>query len=260
MPRINGKTVLVTGASAGIGGACARAFAAEGCRLILGARREERIRSLAGLLEDEFGTEVLPLALDVRDRRRVESALEGLPGTWKAVDILVNNAGLGRGLDKLHEGNPEEWDEMIDTNVKGLLYVTRALVPGMVERGEGHVINVGSVAGRETYPGGNVYCASKFAVKALTRALKMDLLGTPVRVSTVDPGLVETEFSVVRFRGDAARAKSVYEGLKPLTGEDIADAIVWVATRPPHVNITEIVVMPTAQASALLTHRDKAGD
>ncbi len=256
MPRIRGKTVFITGASAGIGGACAGAFAVEGCRLILAARRQERLNSLAGLLADELGAEVFTLSLDVRDRKRVERILHDLPEGWREIDVLVNNAGLGRGLDKLHEGEVDGWEEMIDTNVKGLLYMTRALVPGMVERETGHVINVGSVAGRETYPGGNVYCATKFAVKALTRALKMDLLGTQIRVSTVDPGLVETEFSVVRFNGDDEKAKKVYEGLTPLAPEDIADAIVWVASRPPHVDVTEMVIMPTAQSSAMLAHRE----
>ncbi len=249
------RIVVVTGASAGIGAACARAFAREGARLILTARREDRIRNLADELDRAYGTPTLALVLDVRDRARVEVVLGSLPPVWSEVDVLVNNAGLGRGLDKLHEGSPEEWDEMVDTNLKGLLYVTRALLPGMVARGRGHVINLGSVAGREVYPGGNVYCATKFAVKALSRAMKVDLLGTPVRVSTVDPGMVETEFSQVRFRGDQERAAKVYQGLTPLTPEDIAEIVVWVASRPQHVDITEVVVMPTAQSSAMLAHR-----
>ncbi len=250
------RIVVVTGASAGIGAACARAFARDGARVILTARREDRIRDLADELTREHGTPALPLTLDVRNRALVEAVLGGLPPEWSGVDVLVNNAGLGRGLDRLHEGSPEEWDEMVDTNLKGLLYVTRALLPGMVARGRGHVINLGSVAGREVYPGGNVYCATKFAVKALSRAMKVDLLGTPVRVSTVDPGMVETEFSQVRFRGDKERAAKVYQGLKPLTPEDIAEIVVWVASRPAHVDITEVVVMPTAQSSAMLVHRD----
>jgi NADP-dependent 3-hydroxy acid dehydrogenase YdfG len=249
------RIVLVTGASAGIGAACARAFAREGARLILTARRGERIRELAAELARDGHAPALALPLDVRDRARVQTVLGGLPPEWAGVDVLVNNAGLGRGLDKLHEGVPEEWDEMVDTNVKGLLYVTRALLPGMVARGGGHVINLGSVAGREVYPGGNVYCATKFAVKALSRAMKVDLLGSPVRVSTVDPGMVETEFSTVRFRGDRDRAAKVYQGLKPLTPEDVAEIVVWVASRPPHVDITEVVVMPTAQSSAMLADR-----
>jgi 3-hydroxy acid dehydrogenase / malonic semialdehyde reductase len=250
------KIVFITGASAGIGAACAEAFAAAGARLVLTARRMDRLGNLAKRLTAEHGTECHLLALDVRRRADVEQAVENLPDAWRAVDVLVNNAGLGRGLDKLHEGRPEEWEEMLDTNVKGLLFVTRALLPGMMERGRGHVINIGSVAGREVYPGGNVYCASKFAVKALTKGLRMDLLGSPVRVSTVDPGMVETEFSVVRFRGDEARAAKVYHGMKALTPGDIADTVLWVATRPPHVDVTEIVIMPTAQASATLVHRE----
>lgn len=249
--------VLVTGASAGIGAACARAFARAGYDLILTARRGDRLQALAAELSGACSVRVLPLGLDVRDRRAVEETLGGLPADWSAVEVLVNNAGLGRGLDKLHEGDPGEWDEMVDTNVKGLLYVTRAVLPGMVARGRGHVVQIGSVAGREVYPGGNVYCATKFAVKALSRAMKVDLLGTPIRVSTVDPGMVETEFSVVRFRGDRQRAAKVYEGLKPLSPEDIADIVLWVVSRPPHVDITEVVVMPTAQSSATLAHRSQ---
>ncbi|MEW5763348.1 MAG: SDR family oxidoreductase [Acidobacteriota bacterium] len=250
------RIVVVTGASAGIGAACARAFARVGARVILTARREDRLRDLAAELLREHGTPTLALALDVRDKVRVQAVLGGLPPGWSEVDVLVNNAGLGRGLDRLHEGSPDEWDEMVDTNLKGLLYVTRAILPGMVARGGGHVIQIGSVAGREVYPGGNVYCATKFAVKALSRAMKVDLLGTPVRVSTVDPGMVETDFSTVRFRGDRERAAKVYQGLKPLTPEDIAEIVVWVASRPQHVDITELVVMPTAQSSAMLVHRE----
>lgn len=251
-----GKTVLITGASAGIGEACARAFAAAGARLILASRRRERLEKLASDLESAHGTACFRLTLDVRRRSAVESALGDLPETWREVDVLINNAGLGRGMDKLHEGAVDEWDEVIDTNVKGLLYVSRAIIPGMVARGRGHVVNIGSIAGREVYPGGNIYCASKFAVKALTRAMKIDLLGTPVRVSTIDPGMVETEFSVVRFRGDREKAAKVYEGLEALRAEDIADAVLWVTTRPPHVDVTEMVVMPTAQATATLNHRN----
>jgi serine 3-dehydrogenase len=251
----NFRTVLITGASAGIGAACARAFAHEGARLVLAARRTERLHALADELRAEHGTECHLVALDVRDADAVAAALGGLPAEWAAVDVLVNNAGMGRGMEKLHEGTPAEWDEMIDTNVKGLLYTTRALVPGMVERGRGHVVNLGSVAGHEVYPGGAVYCATKHAVDAITRGLRMDLLGTGVRVSTVDPGMVETEFSVVRFRGDEERARRVYAGMTPLTPDDIADAILWCATRPPHVNIDEIILKPTDQASATQVHR-----
>lgn len=252
--KING-TVLVTGASAGIGDACARAFAAAGARLVLTARREERLRALADELRAEHGTESHLVTLDMRDREAVLSTLSSLPGEFGAVDVLVNNAGLGRGLDKVQTGDVDGWDEMVDTNVKGLLYATRAVTPGMVERGRGHVINIGSVAGHEVYPGGAVYCATKHAVGAITRGLRMDLLGTGVRVSTVDPGMVETEFSVVRFAGDRERADSVYRGMTPLIAADIADAVLWVASRPPHVNIDEIIIKPTDQASATLVHR-----
>jgi len=256
MIDMKGKTVLITGASSGIGNACARTFAAAGARLVLASRRAGRLKDLASAIAREHGTQSHLLPLDVSKRAAVEKALSTLPEEWREVDILVNNAGLGRGMDKLHQGNVDEWDEVLDTNVKGLLYVSRAVIPGMVERGRGHVVNIGSVAGREVYPGGNIYCASKFAVKALTRAMKIDLLGTPVRVSTVDPGMVETEFSIVRFRGDREKAAKVYQGLNALRAEDIADAVLWVTTRPPHVDVTEMVIMPTAQATATLSHRD----
>jgi serine 3-dehydrogenase len=249
------KTVLITGASAGIGAACARAFAREGGRLVLAARRTDRLQALAEELRAEHGTECHLIALDVRDARAVAETLGGLPAEWAEVDVLVNNAGLGRGLEKVQEGTTEDWDVMIDTNVKGLLYATRALTPGMVARGRGHVVNIGSVAGHEVYPGGAVYCATKHAVDAITRGLRMDLLGTGVRVSTVDPGMVETEFSVVRFKGDEERARRVYANMNPLTPDDIADAVLWCATRPPHVNIDEIILKPTDQASATLVHR-----
>lgn len=248
-------TVLITGASAGIGEACARAFAAAGARLVLTARRRERLEALAADLRDAHGTESLLLTLDVRDRDAVAAAIGGLPAEWAAIDVLINNAGLARGTDKAQNGDPAQWDEVIQTNVNGLLYITRAVTPGMVERGRGHVINLGSVAGHEVYPGGAVYCATKHAVGAITRGLRMDLLGTGLRVSTVDPGMVETEFSVVRFGGDQERADKVYRGMTPLTPADIADTILWVATRPPHVNIDEIIIKPTDQASATMVHR-----
>jgi serine 3-dehydrogenase len=252
--KLSGRTVLITGASAGIGAACARAFAAEGARLVLAARRAERLQEAADKLRGS-GTDVLALELDVRDAAAVAETVGALPAEWSAIDVLVNNAGLGRGMDKLWNGTPAEWDEMVDTNVKGLLYVTGAVVPGMVQRGHGHVINLGSVAGHEVYPGGAVYCATKHAVGAITRGLRMDVLGTGVRVSTVDPGMVETEFSVVRFHGDADRAKNVYRDMNPLTADDIAETVVWVATRPPHVCIDEIIIKPTDQASATMVHR-----
>ena len=255
MSSIKDTIVLITGASSGIGAASARAFAAEGSHLILAARRIERVQALADQLHAEFGVDTLPLALDVRDQAAVSQVIGGLPERWAPIDILLNNAGLSRGLDKLQEGKIQDWDEMIDTNLKGLLYVTRAATPGRVARGRGHVINIGSIAGHEIYPNGNVYCATKFAVVTLSKGLRLDSVGTGVRVTCVDPGMVETEFSLVRFRGDAARAEKVYQGFQPLTAADIAETVVWCATRPPHVNIEDIVIFPTAQASATLTHR-----
>jgi serine 3-dehydrogenase len=251
------RCVLVTGASSGIGMACAEAFAAAGCRLLLAARRHGRLAALAARLrdEDECGVEVAIAALDVRDRAAVESWVGGLAAPWSEIDILVNNAGLARGLAPLHEGEVADWEEMIDTNLKGLLYVTRAILPGMVARGRGHVINIGSIAGHEVYPSGNVYCATKHAVAALNRALAIDTLGTGVRVSAVDPGMVETEFSLVRFHGDAQRAEGVYRGIEALRAADVADAVLFCATRPAHANVREMVLMPTAQAAAVHLHR-----
>ncbi|HEX6071294.1 MAG TPA: SDR family NAD(P)-dependent oxidoreductase [Longimicrobiaceae bacterium] len=254
MPSFTG-TVLITGASSGIGEAAAHSFAAAGARLILAARRLDRLETLAADLSDRHGTISHLIELDVRDVGVVTRMLEDLPADWAGIDVLVNNAGLSRGLEKLHEGNLRDWDEMIDTNVKGLLYVSRAVIPGMVSRGHGHVINLGSIAGHEVYPGGAVYCATKSAVSAITRGMRIDLLGTNVRVTTIDPGMVETEFSLVRFHGDAERAARVYERVQPLTAEDVADAILYAATRPPHVNVDEILLMATAQASATLVHR-----
>lgn len=255
MVSIQDQIALITGASSGIGAACAKAFAQGGAKLILVARRSHRLEELAATLKQEFSSSIHLLQLDVCDRPQVESVLSTLPEPWANVDILINNAGLSRGLDKLHEASIDDWEDMIDTNLKGLLYVTRLLVPGMVSRGRGHVVNIGSIAGHQTYPNGNVYCATKAAVRALTAGLKMDLLGTPIRVSTVDPGMVETEFSQVRFYGDSARAKKVYEGLTPLTPEDIAEIVFFCTTRPLHVNISELLVVATDQATATMVHR-----
>lgn len=252
---LKNKTILITGASAGIGASCARYFAEAGARLILSARRKEKLQSLADDLQAAHSTETLLLPLDVQQADTVSKGITGLPESWQAIDILINNAELSRGLDKQYEAPLQDWEEMIDTNVKGLLYMTRAIVPGMVARGQGHVINVGSIAARYTYPGGSVYCATKAAVKVLSEGLKIDLLGTPVRVTNIEPGFVETEFSDVRFRGDEARAKSVYRGMIPLTPDDIADTILYVATRPPHVNVSELYVVPTDQSSGTLVHR-----
>ncbi len=253
--KIKHKIVLVTGASAGIGMATARAFAAEGCRLILAARRIEKIEQLSAELKSEHGVDVITLKLDVRDRKAVFAAIDSLPSEWKKIDILVNNAGLGRGLSPIHEGDIDGWEEMIDTNVKGLLYVTKAVVTGMIENGGGHIINLGSVAGREVYPNGNVYCATKFSVIALSKALRLELYDKNIRTTTIDPGMVETEFSIVRFKGDTERAGNVYKGFSPLKPEDIAETIVFCATRPPHVNITEMVIYPTEQANTTTVKR-----
>jgi 3-hydroxy acid dehydrogenase / malonic semialdehyde reductase len=253
--KLNGRVVFITGASAGIGAACAFAFAAEGARLLLAARRVERLRMMQARLMEAGAKDVLMLALDVRERATVERAIAALPGKWGAIDVLVNNAGLSRGLDKLYAGKVSDWEEMIDTNVKGLLYVTRAVVPGMVERGRGHVISLGSTAGEIAYPNGAVYCGTKAAEKLINDGLREDLLGTPVRVTSVDPGMVETDFSKVRFHGDEARAAKVYQGLTPLTPEDVADAIVWAATRPAHVNIARVSMTTIDQANSLLFNR-----
>ena len=243
--------VLITGASSGIGEATARMFALNGARLILAARRIERLHKLTA----ELPTDSHLVELDVRDRYAVRHTVESLPEPFAAIDILVNNAGLSRGLEPVHEGSEDDWDEMIDTNVKGLLYVTRAVLPGMVSRGHGHVINVGSIAGYQNYPNGNVYCASKAAVRALNNALRIDLHGTGIRVSSVDPGMTETEFSEVRFHGDQTRAAKVYEDIRPLTAADIADAIVWCASRPPWVNIENVLMTTVDQSSARMFHR-----
>jgi len=245
--------VFITGASSGIGAATARAFALGfgRVRLVLAARRIERLRELAA----ELAIESYLIELDVRDRSAVHAAVAAIPEPFVAIDVLVNNAGLSRGFEPLHEGVEDDWDEMIDTNVKGLLYVTRAVLPGMVARGLGHIINVGSIAGHEIYPRGNVYCASKAAVRALNKGLRLDLLGTGIRVSSVDPGLVPTEFSEVRFHGDRERAARVYEDTRPLSAADVADAIVWCASRPAWVNVEEVLLMPTDQAAPALVHR-----
>lgn len=257
MFNLKNHTVFITGASAGIGLACAHGFAAAGARLLLAARRGEKLHALGDTLREEFGTEVFTVTLDVRSADAVQQAVASLPEEWSQIDILLNNAGLSRGLDPVQRGDLNDWEEMIDTNVKGLLYVSRAVLPGMVERKKGHVINIGSIAGREVYPAGNVYCATKHAVRALTKGMQIDLNGTGVRVTSVDPGMVETEFSIVRFHGDVAKAEGVYRGMTPLSASDVADAILFCATRPPHVNVHELLLMPTDQASATVVHRGK---
>lgn len=252
---VRNSIVLITGASSGIGRSCAQKFAEAGANLILVARRKERLKKLAADLEHTHHIRSFVDELDVRDRHVVTRFFQKLPAEWQTIDILINNAGLSRGLEKLHEGNFEDWDEMIDTNVKGLLYVSRTVIPGMVTRKKGTIINIGSIAGHEVYPSGNVYCATKHAVDALTKGMRLDLVDTPIRVCTIDPGLVETEFSEVRFHGDKERAKRTYQNMTPLTPEDIADAVFYAATRPPHVQIVELIIMPTAQASTTLVHR-----
>ena len=254
MTELKGKTVLITGATAGIGMETAKLFAARGANLVLTGRREDRLNALKDQLNAP-GLTIRTYAFDISDRHACESFAAGLHDAGIAIDILVNNAGLGRGMDKLHESAFDGWEEMIDTNVKGLLYVSRLIVPEMVKRNSGHIINIGSIAGREVYAGGNVYCASKHAVKAISDALRIELVDTPIRVTEIAPGLVETEFSVVRFRGDREKADNGYKGLDALTGKDIADLVVFAASRPAHVQINEVVIMPTAQATATTVHR-----
>lgn len=253
---MKGKTIFITGATSGIGQACARKFAAMGCRLILNGRNLVKLSAL----EQELiasGVEVLVLAFDVRDREAMRMAVETLPEEWHNIDVLINNAGLVIGMDKEYEGSLEEWDIVIDTNIKALLAMTRLIVPGMVKRGCGHIINIGSIAGDAAYAGGSVYCATKAAVKALSDGLRIDLVDTPLRVTNIKPGMVETNFSVVRFRGDKQKADAVYEGIRPLTGDDIADVVYYAASAPAHVQIAEVLVMPTYQATGTVCHRNK---
>lgn len=255
--RMKDKQVLITGASSGIGEACARRFAAAGAHVFLTARREDRLARMKKTLEKDHGVEVRTRRLDVRDRKAVEAFAGEVASEIAAPDVLVNNAGLASGLGKFFEGDFEDWDKMIETNVTGLLNVSRFIVPLMVARNRGHIVNIGSVAGHIVYPGGNVYNASKFAVRALTQAMSMDLVGTKIRVSGIDPGAVETEFSIVRFHGDEKKANSVYKGYKPLTGDDIAEAVFFVTNLPEHVNVLDMVVMPTAQRSPFVLHREE---
>lgn len=242
------KIVLITGATSGIGEACARKFAQNGDKVILTGRNQARMTAIADELKAQ-GTEVLTLMFDVRDREAARQAIESLPAEWQEIDVLVNNAGLALGLEPEFEGDSADWDGMIDTNVKGLLTMTRLIVPGMVARNRGHVINMGSVAGDAAYAGGNVYCATKAAVKALTDGLRIDVANTAVRVTNLKPGLVETNFSNIRFHGDEERAANVYKGIKPLTGDDIADVAVYAANAPAHVQIAEVLILATHQAS-----------
>ncbi len=252
-----GKTAIVTGATSGIGEAVALALAAEGYDLIITGRRAPRLRELKKQIAAEFKTHVLPLGFDIRDRVRTEAALDALPEEWRSPCLLVNNAGLAAGLEHIDQGDPLDWDAMIDTNVKGLLYITRKVAPMMMARGGGHIVNIGSIAGMQTYENGAVYCASKHAVHALSQGMRIDFLGAGIKVTEICPGMVETEFSVVRFHGDQARADAVYEGVTPLTGDDIADAVTWAVGQPEHVNIDQIVITPRQQANAYYTCRKK---
>lgn len=251
------RTVFITGASSGIGSACAEVLARENkYRLLLCARRAELLDRLKNKINTENpDCDVYTFQLDVRDRDSVSAALSTLPTEWQNIDILINNAGLSQGLDTIQDGDTDDWDRMIDTNVKGLLYVTKAVLPYLKKSQQGHIVNLGSIAGKEVYPKGNVYCATKHAVDALNRSMRIDLLPLGIKVTAVNPGMVETKFSEVRFKGDKDRAKQVYEGLTPLDGYDIADIISFVLSRPQHVNINDILVMPTAQANGTITHR-----
>ena len=253
---MKGKTIFITGATSGIGEGCTRKFAAMGSNLILNGRNTEKLESLKKELTAQ-GVEVLTLPFDVRDRKAMQQAVDSLQDQWKHVDVLINNAGLVIGMDKEHEGSLDEWDIVIDTNIKALLAMTRLIVPGMVERGCGHVINIGSIAGDAAYAGGSVYCATKAAVKALSDGLRIDLVDTPVRVTNIKPGMVETNFSVIRFRGDQDKADAVYKGIRPLTGDDIADVVYYAASAPAHVQIAEVLVMPTYQATGTVCHRQE---
>lgn len=255
MQTLKNKIVFITGASSGIGKASAEQFAAQGAHLILTARRIDRIKDLAETLQKQYGTKCLAIQLDVTDSKQVKKIVDELPEEWKAIDILLNNAGLALATDKMQEADINNWDKMIDTNVRGLLYVTHAILPGMVKRNSGHIINMGSTAGHGIYSTGNVYCATKHAVRAITQSLRSDLLGMNIRVSEIDPGATETEFSEVRWN-DKQRAKAFYEDFTPLVAADIADAVLYCVTRPPHINIAELIVYPTAQVSPSLVYRE----
>jgi NADP-dependent 3-hydroxy acid dehydrogenase YdfG len=259
LPKIrdtmNKRIALVTGATSGIGEATARVFAAQGWDVIITGRRAARLKSLKKELEADYGIEVLALSFDIRDRHQVEAALGSLPEKFKKIDVLVNNAGLAAGLEHIYEGNPSDWEAMIETNIKGLLYTTRLVSRVMIEAGGGHIVNIGSIAGRQVYENGAVYCATKHAVNALSQGMRIDFVRHGIRVTEVRPGMVETEFSEVRFHGDTTRAAAVYEGIEPLTAEDVAEAVLWAVTRPAHVTIDEIALTPQQQANAYYTYR-----
>lgn len=250
------KLIFITGATSGIGEGCARKFASMGSNLILNGRNVEKLESLKNELTAQ-GVEVLTLAFDVRNRQAMTEAIHSLKDKWQNIDVLINNAGLVLGMDKEHEGSLDEWDIVIDTNIKALLAMTRLIVPEMIKRNSGHIINIGSIAGDAAYGGGSVYCATKAAVKALSDGLRIDLVDTPLRVTNIKPGMVETNFSVVRFRGDKTKADAVYDGIRPLTGDDIAEVVYYAASAPAHVQIAEVLVMPTHQATGTICHRQK---
>ncbi len=254
--KLKEKIVFISGASSGIGEATAKAFAQQGSNLILCARRKEKLDKLATELKEKYKIDIYTFKLDIRDKKAVEKSINELPEKWRTIDVLVNNAGLSRGLDKLHEGLIQDWEEMIDTNVKGLLYLTRIIVPIMVENNKGHVINIGSTAGIHTYPKGNVYCATKAAVQFISNGLRQDVVDKAIRVTNIQPGMAETEFSNVRFHGDNKKADNVYKGIKPLLAEDIADIIVYTASVPDHVQICEVTVTPTNQATGGVVYKE----
>jgi len=256
MKDLKNKIIFITGASSGIGKASAYAFAKHGANLIIAARRIGKVKKIADELSKKHSIKVLPLQMDVQSYDEVKTTIRKIPSIWKRIDILINNAGLSRGLNKIQDGVLKDWEEMIDTNVKGLLYVSKEVIPLMLKNKSGHIINVGSIAGREVYPGGNVYCASKHAVDAITKGMRVDLNGTPVRVSTIDPGLAETEFSIVRYRGDRKKAEKTYKGMKPLAPEDVAEAIEFIATRGENTLVAEILLLPKAQASSTIVWRE----
>ena len=250
------RTVLITGASSGIGAACAQVLAREGYRLLLCARRADRLEGLRTEIQTQYPTiDIHTFILDVRDNEKVKEAINSLPTEWQKIDVLINNAGLSQGLDALQDGDTDDWDRMIDTNVKGLLYVSKAVIPLLKESQLAHIVNIGSIAGKEVYPNGNVYCATKHAVDALNKAMRIDLLPFGIKVTAINPGMVETEFSEVRFKGDKERAKNVYNGVEPLSGLDIAETINFVLSRPAHVNINDLLIMPTAQATGTVIVR-----
>lgn len=255
MKNLKNKVVFVTGATSGIGRACAEMFASMGANILICGRRADRLDKLAIELNKKYKVKVFAFELDVRNYDDVKDTIDNLPKEWKKIEVLLNNAGLSRGLNKIQEGVLQDWEEMLDTNVKGLLYVSKTVIPLMLKNKKGHIINIGSIAGRELYPGGNVYCASKHAVDAITKGMRIDLVDTPIKVSTIDPGLVNTEFSLVRYHGDKKRADATYNGMKPLSGKDIAEVVQFVATRDDNINIADVLVLPKAQAAATVVHR-----